>query len=571
MEGFVHMVKKYISSIVLAMMLCGVTVQSFAQEDFVNIDSISASNGTIMIEATNKGENDAELTMTVIGEENKIYSVRQESVKAKEKHLFKFVIPSDEDGWLKAGKYSVKVQNNGEGQEGRDEKSFACAGHAPVEEFVLGLQAAAKTVTDRTKAYEKLLPVIEQGASEGVFFSIGFDYEAFNAEGESFKKDAACVLYENINDTLTSDNLAEVFDGATGLTFYNTGNKAKGVEMLKPEFGGNEIDPLRLNGALTIMDNSFETTEEFKKAFKTAYGLTLLSYATVNEMESVLEKYADETGECTDIIGEIKNLDSTKKYLVYKAIVLKLDSENVRDSERLESILKEAYNDVKSTSGTGGGTGGTVGNSSSVKSPSGFGTAVSGTAENNGKGSINIEEFSDMPTQHWAAEAVKGLVKAGAVNGNGANKFEPERSVNREEFVKMLVILCGFDNSENKQIFVDVSESDWYAPYVCAAVNNGVVTGIGDETFGAGRSISRQDMAVMTMRAIEAKGIKLAKNKEYEGFEDEILIADYAENAVITLFEAGIINGKENKIFDPAGTATRAEAAMILYSAFVNR
>ena len=43
---------------------------------------------------------------------------------------------------------------------------------------------------------------------------------------------------------------------------------------------------------------------------------------------------------------------------------------------------------------------------------------------------------------------------------------------------------------------------------------------------------------------------------------------DYAKEAVAALAGAGIINGKDNNIFDPGGQATRAEAAKIAYEVY---
>ena len=56
--------------------------------------------------------------------------------------------------------------------------------------------------------------------------------------------------------------------------------------------------------------------------------------------------------------------------------------------------------------------------------------------------------------------------------------------------------------------------------------------------------------------------------KPYEkiNFTDADSIAEYAAEAVDTLQQAGIINGMEDGSFAPAATATRAQAAKILYT-----
>jgi hypothetical protein len=52
--------------------------------------------------------------------------------------------------------------------------------------------------------------------------------------------------------------------------------------------------------------------------------------------------------------------------------------------------------------------------------------------------------------------------------------------------------------------------------------------------------------------------------REYQEFNDSESIADYAREAVETLFRATIISGKPGNIFDPQNNATRAEFAIML-------
>ena len=54
-------------------------------------------------------------------------------------------------------------------------------------------------------------------------------------------------------------------------------------------------------------------------------------------------------------------------------------------------------------------------------------------------------------------------------------------------------------------------------------------------------------------------------------FTDDERIADYAKDAVYTLRDKGVLNGKGENEFAPTDTATRAEAAMLLYRISKNR
>jgi hypothetical protein len=49
-------------------------------------------------------------------------------------------------------------------------------------------------------------------------------------------------------------------------------------------------------------------------------------------------------------------------------------------------------------------------------------------------------------------------------------------------------------------------------------------------------------------------------------FADDETISDWAADAVYEIQSIGLIQGKENNLFDPQGTSTRAEAATVLYN-----
>ena len=82
--------------------------------------------------------------------------------------------------------------------------------------------------------------------------------------------------------------------------------------------------------------------------------------------------------------------------------------------------------------------------------------------------------------------------------------------------------------------------------------------------FGVSDNITRQDLAVMCKRALEAEGVRLDSDSEAE-FSDMDIVADYAKSAVNAFYHAGIVNGNESGAFCPQDTATRAEAAKIVF------
>ena len=184
------------------------------------------------------------------------------------------------------------------------------------------------------------------------------------------------------------------------------------------------------------------------------------------------------------------------------------------------------------------------------------------------QGNAVHDSFDDIEDVQWAAEAINALKKEGIVNGVSENTFAPGNPVKREEFVKMLtaglrLTGVGADVSMN-----DVSENDWFYSAVAAAVRAGIVKGNNSGGFGTGENITREDMAVMLHRALAAKGMTVEKIRAVK-FADADEIADYAQEAVEVMAEAGVLSGMGGNYFAPKNPLTRAEAAVALYNFFV--
>ena len=74
-----------------------------------------------------------------------------------------------------------------------------------------------------------------------------------------------------------------------------------------------------------------------------------------------------------------------------------------------------------------------------------------------------------------AAGAIKELAAKGIVNGISDDRFEPDRSITREEFVKLICMAFDLGTGSKVLSFEDVSENDWFAPYICRAVELGII------------------------------------------------------------------------------------------------
>lgn len=178
---------------------------------------------------------------------------------------------------------------------------------------------------------------------------------------------------------------------------------------------------------------------------------------------------------------------------------------------------------------------------------------------------VGYSEASFKDVKGWAEEYIYYLADRGIISGRGNGIFAPDDNISRAEFVKILSGVAGADLSKYTQTnFADVKESDWFAPAVAWAAEFGVTKGVGGNNFAPNAKITREDMAVMILRFAEKMGYTLSERVQPAEFTDQKDIADYAEEAVSKMQKAGIISGKPNNLFDPKGSATRAEASKMI-------
>ncbi len=275
--------------------------------------------------------------------------------------------------------------------------------------------------------------------------------------------------------------------------------------------------------------------------------------STVAAVNTVIQKY--KTVIAIDL-SEYDTISTSRKNNVCRLLMNKSDNDAIYGS--IENFNSELSAMIKSSTEQGGG-----GNSGGT---GGSGPRLPDTSLRNDEVSNSNNEniFSDITDEFaWARDAISALYRDKVISGNEHGKFEPEKNVTRAQFIKMMALAFGFDSSEIKLAFNDVSANDWFYPYVAGAYAKGIVTGISKEQFGANDNITRQDMAVMVYRAMNSPKV----NSDKIMFNDYTDISSYAKDAVGCMVSTGIINGFENNEFLPNSFATRAQAAKIIYKA----
>jgi len=92
-----------------------------------------------------------------------------------------------------------------------------------------------------------------------------------------------------------------------------------------------------------------------------------------------------------------------------------------------------------------------------------------------------VPNFSDVSYGHPKYDPIYYLAGEGVINGYEDGTFKPSDTINRAEFLKIVVEAAG-TSASGTNCFKDVKD-EWFAPYICAASASGFVGGYKDGTF----------------------------------------------------------------------------------------
>ena len=176
-----------------------------------------------------------------------------------------------------------------------------------------------------------------------------------------------------------------------------------------------------------------------------------------------------------------------------------------------------------------------------------------------------VSTFTDI-AGHWAKDAIEYVTDKALFNGTTATTFSPNEGMTRGMFVTVLGRMAGADiSSYNIQSqFADVDSKMYYNAYVNWAAANKIVSGVDASHFNPNALITREQAAVIMDNYLTATGTKVEETGSAAAFADSASIRAYAKDAVTRMQKAGLLSGKSGNRFDPQGTATRAQVAVIM-------
>lgn len=294
-------------------------------------------------------------------------------------------------------------------------------------------------------------------------------------------------------------------------------------------------------------------------------------YGTTTAENGKLVLYIDST-EMLNGKKEIKlaKLTSDKKMTIGSAADLILIDYSMKPIEYKD--IKVTVSQQSSSSGGSGGGGGGSGSGGGGNIAGGITEPPVQTAPPAPTTSPDkVNTFADVDDSHWAKASIDYVTSKGLFFGMSDDTFEPSSEMTRAMYVTVLsrfgdrIDAKWHIDCDNPMKFDDIPDGDWYSDAVAWAGGTGLVNGIGDNFFEPHTPITREQMAVMTVNFAKLCGVEMPSSVEEAAFADEENIQYWAVDAVHAAQRAGIISGRDDNIFAPQDTATRAEVAAIMH------
>lgn len=158
---------------------------------------------------------------------------------------------------------------------------------------------------------------------------------------------------------------------------------------------------------------------------------------------------------------------------------------------------------------------------------------------------LAASNFSDVSVKHPYYAPIKHLHQEGILQGYGDGTFRPEKSVNRAEFLKVVIQASGvLVDSKIRECFPDVPKDEWYTPFVCNAQKLGIVNGYPDGSFRPSSTINKVE-ALKILAGVKEWNIPIV-------FQDATAVVfDDVPNA--EWFYKYVRFAKENGLIDDSG------------------
>lgn len=179
---------------------------------------------------------------------------------------------------------------------------------------------------------------------------------------------------------------------------------------------------------------------------------------------------------------------------------------------------------------------------------------------------VDVPSFSDL-TGHWAEPFIRGLASMNLTHGFADGKYQPDKPMTRAQYAALIAVAFNPTPKRLAPDFTDVPKNFWAYEAIQIAASGGFVSGFSDRTFRPDRNVQRLQAIVSLVNGL---ALPAANGNTSLPYSDSNAIPDSAQKAVMTATQQKIVvNYPDPQQLAPTREATRAEVAAMVYQALV--
>ena len=184
--------------------------------------------------------------------------------------------------------------------------------------------------------------------------------------------------------------------------------------------------------------------------------------------------------------------------------------------------------------------------------------------------------FTDNDESRYEFYVMENLSRVGIILGNEKGEALPYANVTRAEATAMVMRFLGISPVVNsKMSFTDVSREDWFYGNVAALYEAGIVMGDSETSFSPYRNVTREEITVMVVRALQYADLRCPFRNE-ENIADMESVSEWAKDAYeyigvnyVSDYE-GEDTDRPYRMLYPQKAATRYDIAYIIDNTLKN-
>ncbi|AXH98338.1 hypothetical protein DV702_00625 [Sporosarcina sp. PTS2304] len=190
---------------------------------------------------------------------------------------------------------------------------------------------------------------------------------------------------------------------------------------------------------------------------------------------------------------------------------------------------------------------------------------------------VSAADFNDVNETNSHKEAIDALSTAGVISGYPDGSFKPNKTLTRSDVVKLMgkwLVSMGYEIPKDYKTnprFTDLTakSNDELLQSAAIVKDNNVFKGYEDGSLNAAGSITRENMAIVLVRAYDSVNktdlLTYVKNQEFDRDVVDLALAKSEARTAIDVLDFYDITNPAAPNFRPKETTTRGQFASFLY------